>query len=1252
MASDATWNVRGLAPEVRETAREAARRSGLTVAQWLQSVIVDSAAEEGVTRGRRRSGGLDKDRTRKRDQRSDFDDETGAHEPEPKIGGEPDRRLQALDTRLELLSQQVERLARTGTETAAPPQRLAPEPQAPAQNAALASALRAIETRLVEFGREAAARSEGPSQQVAKALAQLDRRLDELVTDGRSASDELETRIAAVDRALATLNPDPAAPSASMARHHAWIPRPGTGFSQPAGTSTPAATPTRSLSAAAADHEEAGPPRPTLSLQHVAAPADVAPARTEPPAPPAQLFGLDDAIAEIAARQQALEVEDEPREAIDPQLAWPSQRLGVAADDRQPANEDLSGLQYQLRQLTSQLETLRRPGGFEDAIAALREELADIGRKLTEAAPRRALQALEAEVRTLADRVDVGRHRGGDAATLANIERGLAEVRDALLQLTPAETLAAFRDDVRTLDRKIDAVAAGSDSAALQHLEKAVSELREIASRAASGDALIALAEEVQTLGDKIDRIVIPLEPGADVLSSLDQRLAQLAASLEAQGAATGMAGTGNLVSFVEALADKIERMELARDSAPALDQIAAQLGRLSEKLDASGARLAHLDTIERGLSELFDQLEGLHAGALAAAQHAAKEAALEVSGASAGAGFEVEGLKQDLSALRQNQAHSDRRSQDTLEAVHDTLERLVDRLAMVETEMRAAARVSAARPFEPPLHGPAPAHQPETRRTGLANAAGGPVVVVPQERRPIDPTLPADHPLEPGTATPRTRSPTSPAERIAASEAALGGVKPAAEGDSKANFIAAARRAAQAAATMAMPSGDAAPEEGKASTSTFGAIAQKLAKRRPLLLGVAILLIAGALHVALNVFGTSDTPRTEPRPAGQQTAPAAEPAKISGTPKSASAPTSIVPATTSSNLPPLGIVSTATRSAPPPPGSAEREPARESGGGTPRELNPAPLGGNGSASAPESAASAAAQAPDARTTATVSPLTIASIQLPTGDVTGSTGRPTGFSLSNGAPTPSISGSGRAAGADRLPGTVSPALRTAALSGSPAAEYEIAIRYSEGRGIPVNLEEAAHWFERAADHGLAPAQYRLGSLYEKGQGVKKDLEKARTLYTAAADKGNAKAMHNLAVLHAEGIDGKPDFKAAAQWFRKAADRGVADSQYNLAILHARGLGVEQNLAESYKWFALAAQQGDQDAGKKRDDVAGRLDQQALVAARLAVQTFTAAPQPEEATSVKPPAGGWDAAAPATPPGKPKSAIPSRRTGSS
>jgi len=92
-------------------------------------------------------------------------------------------------------------------------------------------------------------------------------------------------------------------------------------------------------------------------------------------------------------------------------------------------------------------------------------------------------------------------------------------------------------------------------------------------------------------------------------------------------------------------------------------------------------------------------------------------------------------------------------------------------------------------------------------------------------------------------------------------------------------------------------------------------------------------------------------------------------------------------------------------------------------------------------------------------------------------------------------------------------------------------------------------------------------------------------------------------MHNLAVLFAEGNDGKPDYAAASEWFRKAADFGVRDSQYNLAILYARGLGVGQSMTQSYMWFAIAAAQGDQDAAKKRDEVATRLDSKDLSAAK-------------------------------------------------
>ncbi|HTV88306.1 MAG TPA: tetratricopeptide repeat protein [Stellaceae bacterium] len=224
---------------------------------------------------------------------------------------------------------------------------------------------------------------------------------------------------------------------------------------------------------------------------------------------------------------------------------------------------------------------------------------------------------------------------------------------------------------------------------------------------------------------------------------------------------------------------------------------------------------------------------------------------------------------------------------------------------------------------------------------------------------------------------------------------------------------------------------------------------------------------------------------------------------------------------------------------------------------------------------------------------------------------------------------------------EKLPATIGNAsLRDAAMAGNPAAAYEIANRFAEGRGVLQNDKQAAYWLQRAAKQGLAPAEFRLGGLYEKGQGVDKDLGKARDLYLAAADKGNGKAMHNLAVLYAEGVDGQPDYDKAADWFRQAAAHGVRDSQFNLGILYARGIGVQQNDAESYKWFALAAKQGDADAAKKRDEIASHLDAQALAAAKLAVRNWSPDPQPDDAVNVKL-AAAWASPPPASPGAKVK-----------
>ena len=42
------WSVKGIRPEARETAKEAARRSGMPLGEWLNSVILQQAEEDGA----------------------------------------------------------------------------------------------------------------------------------------------------------------------------------------------------------------------------------------------------------------------------------------------------------------------------------------------------------------------------------------------------------------------------------------------------------------------------------------------------------------------------------------------------------------------------------------------------------------------------------------------------------------------------------------------------------------------------------------------------------------------------------------------------------------------------------------------------------------------------------------------------------------------------------------------------------------------------------------------------------------------------------------------------------------------------------------------------------------------------------------------------------------------------------------------------------------------------------------------------
>src|SRR5207302_8108936 len=53
MKPEFPWQVKGVRQKARKTAQEAARRSGMSVGKWLDTVITDSAADVGAKTARR-----------------------------------------------------------------------------------------------------------------------------------------------------------------------------------------------------------------------------------------------------------------------------------------------------------------------------------------------------------------------------------------------------------------------------------------------------------------------------------------------------------------------------------------------------------------------------------------------------------------------------------------------------------------------------------------------------------------------------------------------------------------------------------------------------------------------------------------------------------------------------------------------------------------------------------------------------------------------------------------------------------------------------------------------------------------------------------------------------------------------------------------------------------------------------------------------------------------------------------------------
>jgi len=1070
------WSVKGIEAEAREAAKFAARRSGMTLGEWLNSMILEQV-----------EGGDDLDRR--------YGRRRPAIPARHGYGGADDLR-----SRLDALADQLSSLNLRDQDTATG-RYLARSIQDPEADPALKSVMRRLENNEIQFTEaihKVSDRLDDLAGRAAHERAAADPRVDELVT--RMEANEQHT-CHAIDRMGAELG--------NLARQVSELPAAGS-FDKP--EDVPGYSSLETALRNVVDHIEVSDKRTRETLkglqERIAATHKAAEAGRSAPVPDqtAALDRLERQLSQLAERMQSQE----------------TRGLKAVKD---MVDEKFTRLSEQVSTASHSADTLVQKA--ETAAGRLAE------RQVREAEQR--LKSMIAEATAKAA-------RGADGPELARL-----------------------RTDIEGLGRRLEALQ--TEAASERDVRSLKAALEEVSSTVARGPDLTPFTE-------------------------FEQRITALSSELSARS------GQGEMDTHLMALAERLDELDgavramaepVAGDDA-ALAGLRQHIAAVDERLSATERQLGHLQTIEKSIAQLFEAVEHSKSSTEEIAEATARRVVDQMAaregtpgGASAETSAAIQALEQGLSAVKASAETADRRNQETLEAVHETLEQIITKLGELESWHSASAAATARREADERPHGDDPAGALSWNAL-MPDLAGDEGPAADTGQNPADddgfmPTLPspgetgaegdqglADHPAEPvftldeaDEASPPVREDYIAAARRAAQTAAprsgLAAVgafslfarnkvpaahsvatDPAAGVPGKSRLSLAFLKARGKTAS----NGQAAPGPAAGALATPGDAA---ARRKRLILVGAVLLAAAAAY-SLNVQRQVSAPAGDPPRMGDLSplpAPATGDPLVSGA-LSANADGPVKAARTD-------ILDNAL--------------VRHTGMAPAEALAPEP--------APEPTSS------DVITTASLAPQ--------------STTRKDDVATRLSALAAPV-GQDKAAAAvgadpDALPAAIgSPALRQAAASGIANAQFVVASRYLEGKGIDRDAVAAARWYQKAAAQGLASAQYRLATLFERGTGVPQDLVAARNWYTSAAEAGNVKAMHNLAVLHADDSRGTADYARAVRWFGAAAGYGLKDSQFNLAVLNERGLGTAVDRKAAFRLYSLAARQGDKDAAAR------------------------------------------------------------------
>ena len=109
----------------------------------------------------------------------------------------------------------------------------------------------------------------------------------------------------------------------------------------------------------------------------------------------------------------------------------------------------------------------------------------------------------------------------------------------------------------------------------------------------------------------------------------------------------------------------------------------------------------------------------------------------------------------------------------------------------------------------------------------------------------------------------------------------------------------------------------------------------------------------------------------------------------------------------------------------------------------------------------------------------------------------------------------------------------------------------------EQRGINRPIV-AASYFGKAAEKGYRPAQYQLALMYDRGEGVPEDKQKALHWAIQSAKDGNSEALFTVAVWLDRGYGGKREFSEVLSFYELSAAAGSPKAMASLISIYQGG----------------------------------------------------------------------------------------------